>query len=105
LTNKKNKAKIVLNNILNRILFMTRILANYTTSISELKKSPSSVIENANGETVAILNHNRPSAYLVPSEVYKKMMDMLDEYYLIQKVKERLDYKESDLIEVSLDEI
>jgi len=84
---------------------MTRILANYTTSISELKKSPSSVIENANGETVAILNHNRPSAYLVPSEVYKEMMDILDEYYLIQKVKERLDYKESDLIEVSLDEI
>jgi len=80
---------------------MTRILANYTTSISELKKSPSSVIENANGETVAILNHNRPSAYLVPSEVYEKMMEILDEYYLIQKVKERLDYKESDLIDIN----
>jgi antitoxin StbD len=105
LTNKKNKAKIVLNNILKRIFIMTRILANYTTSISELKKSPSSVIENANGESIAILNHNRPSAYLVPSEVYEKMMEMLDEYYLIQKVKERLDYKDSDLIEVSLDEL
>jgi len=84
---------------------MTRILANYTTSISELKKSPSSVIENANGESIAILNHNRASAYLVPSEVYENMMEMLDEYYLMQKVKERLDYKESDLIEVSLDEL
>jgi len=51
---------------------MIRILANYTTSISELKKSPSSVIENANGESIAILNHNRPSAYLVPSDVYEK---------------------------------
>ena len=79
---------------------MTRILANYTTSISELKKSPSSVIENANGESIAILNHNKPSAYLVPSEVYEHMMEMLDEYYLMQKVKERLDFKESDLIEV-----
>ena len=84
---------------------MTRILANYTTSISELKKSPSSIIENANGQSIAILNHNRPSAYLVPSEVYEKMMDMLDEYYLIQKVKERLNYKDRELIEVSLDEL
>jgi len=84
---------------------MTRILANYTTSVSELKKSPSSVIENAKGESIAILNHNRPSAYLVPSDVYEKMMEMLDEYYLMQRVKERLDYKESDLIKVSLHEL
>ena len=84
---------------------MIRILANYTTSISELKKSPSSIIENANGQSIAILNHNRPSAYLVPSEVYEKMMDMLEEYYLIQEVKERLNYKDSELIEVSLDEL
>ena len=84
---------------------MTRILANYTASISELKKSPSSIIENANGQSIAILNHNRVSAYLVPSEVYEKMMDMLDEYYLIQEVKERLNYKDNELIEVSLDEL
>ncbi len=84
---------------------MTRILANYTTSISELKKSPSSIIENANGQSIAILNHNRPSAYLVPSEVYEKMMDILDEYYLIEEVKERLNYKDNELIEVSLDEL
>ena len=82
---------------------MTRILANYTTSISELKKSPSSVIENSNGESIAILNHNKASAYLVPSDVYENMMEMLDEYYLLQRVKERFDYNESDLIEVSLD--
>ena len=105
LTSHKKQAKIVLIKILKRILFMTRILANYTTSISELKKSPSSIIENANGQSIAILNHNRPSAYLVPSEVYEKMMDMLEEYYLIQEVKERLDYKDSELIEVSLDEL
>jgi len=105
LTNPKKIAKIVPNKILKRIFIMTRILANYTTSISELKKSPSSVIENAHGESIAILNHNKPSAYLVPSDVYEKMMEMLDEYYLMQKVKERLEYKESDLIEVSLDEL
>ena len=84
---------------------MMRILANYSVSISELKKSPSSVLENAKGESVAILNHNKPSAYLVPSELYEKMLDMLDEYHLLQEVKERLNYKDSDLVEVSIDEL
>jgi antitoxin StbD len=83
---------------------MTQILANYTTSISELKKSPSSVIEEAHGETVAILNHNKPSAYLVPSDLYEKMMDIMDDYYLIQKVEERLNDGEVS-IKVNIDEL
>jgi len=84
---------------------MTQILANYTTSISELKKSPSSVIEDAGGEAVAILNHNKPSAYLVPSALYESMMDIIDDYHLAQVVKERLDYDEDDLVEVSIDDL
>jgi len=83
---------------------MTQILANYTASISELKKSPSSVIEEAHGETVAILNHNKPSAYLVPSDVYEKMMDMMDDYNLIQKVEERLNDGEVS-VRVNIDEL
>ena len=84
---------------------MTQILANYSASISELKKSPSSVIEDAGGETVAILNHNKPSAYLVPSDLFEVMIEKLDDYALMQTVKERLDYDESDLIEVSIDDL
>jgi len=83
---------------------MTQILANYTTSISELKKSPSSVIEDAGGEAVAILNHNKPSAYLVPSELYESMMDIIDDYHLAQIVRERMNDAEEP-IEVSLDEL
>jgi hypothetical protein len=41
----------------------------------------------------------------VPSDVYEKMIDIIDEYHLSQQTKERLNYKESDLIEVSLDEL
>jgi len=84
---------------------MTQILAKYTASISELKKSPSSIIGAAGNEAVAILNHNKPSAYLVPSELYEKMMDIIDDYHLAQVVRERLDYNEDDLIEVSIDEL
>ena len=83
---------------------MTQILANYTTSISELKKSPSSVIEDAGNEAVAILNHNKPSAYLVPSALYENMMDIIDDYYLAKEVRERLNDGEES-IEVELDEL
>jgi antitoxin StbD len=83
---------------------MTQILANYTASISELKKSPSSVIEEAHGETVAILNHNKPSAYLVPSDVYENMMDILDDYYLMKEVEERLNDGQKP-VKVNIDEL
>jgi len=84
---------------------MTHILAKYTASISELKKSPSSIIADAGNEAVAILNHNKPSAYLVPSALYESMIDIIDDYYLAQEVRERLDYDKDDLVEVSIDDL
>jgi antitoxin StbD len=54
---------------------------------------------------VAILNHNVVSAYLVPSSLYAKMMDVMDDYYLSKTVGKRLGYNEDDLIEVSLDDL
>jgi len=83
---------------------MTQILSNYTVSISELKKSPSALIEEAGGEAVAILNHNKPSAYLVPSALYEKMMDIIDDYYLAQEVRERMNDGEES-VKVELDEL
>lgn len=83
---------------------MDAILANYTASITELKKSPSELIKNAGDETIAILNHNTPSAYLVPSKTYEKLMEMLEDYQLSKIVEERLD-DGSNLVEVSLDEL
>ena len=84
---------------------MEPILANYTASITELKKSPTQLLKDAENEAVAILNHNVVSAYLVPSSLYAKMMDAMDDYYLSTIVDERLDYDEDDLIEVSLDDL
>jgi len=83
---------------------VTQILSNYSASISELKKSPSSLIEDAGGEAVAILNHNKPSAYLVPSALYEKMMEIIDDYYLAEQVRERLSDGD-DGIKVELDEL
>ena len=84
---------------------MQPILANYTASITELKKSPTQLLKDAGDEAVAILNHNVASAYLVPSSLYEKMMDVMDDYYLSKTVDDRLNYDEDDLIEVSLDDL
>ena len=83
---------------------MENILANYSVSISELKKSPSAILNDAGDEAVAILNHNVPSAYLVPSKTYEKLLEIVDSYLLEQTIKERLS-EDAKAIEVSLDEL
>ncbi len=83
---------------------MQPILSNYTASITELKKSPTQLLQKAGDEAVAILNHNVTSAYLVPSALYEKMVDVIEEYYLAKEVETRLNDKENP-VKVTLDEL
>ncbi|MBN2619329.1 MAG: type II toxin-antitoxin system prevent-host-death family antitoxin [Spirochaetales bacterium] len=69
---------------------MMQILSEYTVSISELKKNPSSLIEQSHGSAIAVLNHNKPTAYLVPADTYEKMMELLSDIKLSRTVTERL---------------
>ena len=69
---------------------MQPIMANFTASITELKKSPTQILESAGDEVVAILNHNVASAYLVPSKTYEKVMKMVDYYVLSKEVQKRM---------------
>lgn len=46
---------------------MDRIFAKLTVSISELRKSPMSVVDACNNEAIAILNRNEVVAYIVPA--------------------------------------
>ena len=84
---------------------MQTILANYTASITELEKSPTKLLEEVGNEPIAIMNHNSPSAYLVPSAYFEKLMDIVDDYYLSKEVEERLNYTEDELIEVDVNEL
>ncbi|WP_027993641.1 type II toxin-antitoxin system Phd/YefM family antitoxin [Sinorhizobium meliloti] len=72
---------------------MQRVEASVAVSVSDLKKSPTAVMGEAQGETVAVLNHNRVMAYLVPADVYESMLERLDDLYLAELVKERADEK------------
>lgn len=83
---------------------MQPIFASFSASISELKKNPSALLNQANGEVIAILNHNHPTAYLVPAEQYERLMEKLEDYELGKIVKERQSEK-AQAIEVTLDDL
>lgn len=68
---------------------MRQVLADYSVSISELKKNPTSLLKEADGSAIAILNHNKPTAYLVPAETYEWLMEVLDDYELGKVIDSR----------------
>ncbi|UZW38668.1 type II toxin-antitoxin system Phd/YefM family antitoxin [Rickettsia conorii subsp. heilongjiangensis] len=63
---------------------MEHIYANLAVSISEFKKSPTALLDKASGEPVALLNHNKPIAYLIPAELYEQIIEALDDKYLLE---------------------
>lgn len=81
---------------------MQRIHARASVSISDLKKNPSGIINQSHGEPVAILNHNRPTAYLLPAATFDLLMEQLDDLDLIRLVRER---QEESSVPVRLDEL
>lgn len=81
---------------------MQRIEAKVAVSVSELKKSPSAVLEQAQGETIAVLNHNRIMAYMVPASVFETMIERLDDLELVKVIESRAG---ETPVRVSLDEL
>jgi antitoxin StbD len=70
-------------------LNMQRIDADIVVSVSDLKKSPSQIMSEANGKPVAILNHNRVMAYMLNPQVYEAMLERMDDLDLIDIIKAR----------------
>lgn len=81
---------------------MQRIEAEIAVSVSDLKKNPTAVVDGARGNPVAILNHNRVLAYMVPADTYEALVDALDDQVLIEIVRARAGEKGEP---VSLDEL
>ncbi len=65
------------------------LLAGASISISDLKKNPSAAIAAAEGFPVAILNRNKPSAYLVPADAWAEMVERLEDVELAALVRAR----------------
>lgn len=83
---------------------MKQILSSCSASISELKRNPTALLNEAEGSPIAILNHNVPAAYLIPAETYEWLMDKLEDSELAQIVIDR-ESEKGKAIEVDIDEL
>lgn len=81
---------------------METILSTSSISITELKRNPSAVIGAAGDEAVAVLVHNKPSAYLVPAQAYQRLLERLDDLELAELVRSRARERR---VKVTLDEL
>ena len=68
---------------------MQRVEAAIAVSVSDLKKNPSAIVSEASGAPVAILNHNRVMAYMVPAQTFEAMLDRLDDIKLAEIIEQR----------------
>jgi len=78
------------------------IYAGATVSITDLRRNPGAIIEEAGDAAVAILNHNRPAAYLIPAHAFERMMERLEDGELAEIVRKRRGGK---TVKVSLDDL
>jgi antitoxin StbD len=83
---------------------MKQVLSSCSASISELKKNPTALLNEAEGSPIAILNHNVPAAYLIPAETYEWLMDKLEDSELALIVADRASEKDK-AIDVDIDEL
>jgi antitoxin StbD len=83
---------------------LSRIYAEYTASITELKRNPQALINDAKGEPIALLNHNRATAYIVPAETYEWLMELAEDLELGQIIEKRKAEKGS-AVEIDIDEL
>lgn len=81
---------------------MQRVEAAIAVSVSDLKKNPSAIVDDASGSPVAILNHNKVMAYMVPADTYEAMVDALDDQALVEIAKARTEERG---VPVDIDEL
>jgi len=73
-------------------LFMSitqSIYARTTVSMTDLRRNPSGILEVAGDMPIAVLNHNKPAAYLLSAKAYEALLDRLDDAELMKVVKKR----------------
>lgn len=80
---------------------MQAVLSDYAVSVTELKRNYASIISEAVG-AVAVLNHNKPEAYLIPARDYERLMDYLEDLQDAQTICERAHEK---AVKVNLDDL
>jgi antitoxin StbD len=83
---------------------MELILADLCIGISGLKRNPAAVIAAAQAQQVAILNRNKPVAYMISPEVWEYLCDLVEDVNLAERAREELE-NGGEAIPVSMDEL
>ena len=65
------------------------IYARTTVSMTDLRRNPSGILEDAGDSPIAVLNHNKPTAYLLSAKAYEALLERLDDAELTKIVKQR----------------
>lgn len=81
---------------------MEYIYANISVSVNELKQNFSNVVKQADDTAIAILNKNRPEAYLLSAAHYEQLLSYMEDLEDEKMVRERMD---GDFIEVNIDDL
>nr|VFJ75688.1 MAG: antitoxin StbD [Candidatus Kentron sp. FW] len=81
---------------------MDTILSDFSVSVTELKRNYTNILKQADDGPVAVLNHNRPEAYLVSAAHYERLVTYLEDLEDTKLVRERAD---GPFVEVELDDL
>lgn len=79
---------------------MDMVLSHLAVSVTELKRNYAGILKQADDGPIAVLNHNRPEAYLLPASHYEQLMEHLEDLEDAQLARER---SAGPFVEVSLD--
>lgn len=81
---------------------MDSIHANITVSVTELKRNFANILATAKDAPVAVLNHNKPEAYLLSAKHYEELLGILEDLEDRKIVEKRED---GPFVKVTLDEL
>ena len=79
---------------------MDAVLSHFAVSVTELKRNYAGILKEADDAPIAVLNHNRPEAYLLPAKHYERLMAHLEDLEDAKVVRERAD---GPFIEIDID--
>lgn len=68
---------------------MDTVLSHFAVSVTELKRNYADILKQADDAPIAVLNHNRPEAYLLPAGHYERLMAHLEDLEDAKLVSER----------------
>jgi antitoxin StbD len=81
---------------------MDAVLSHFAVSVTELKRNYADILKQADDAPIAVLNHNRPEAYLLPASHYERLMAYMEDLEDAKLVRER---EAGPYVEVTLDSL